>query len=196
MPAADNKGEARAPRRDWGIGEVLYEQASFIEQSSLIFLLSSSPNSAPDVSPRGDSPGFVKLSGRNVLQLPDRIGNNRLDTMQNLLVNPCVVAVFTRRGDERALIVSGYARISVDPELLSKFEYNGKPPRSVMEIEVEDAKFQESSAFAASGFWLADGSDRDCSVASLGEILSDQVGGMTKDEGEAFIANSYTNKLY
>lgn len=176
--------------------EVTDDQAAFIADSSLVFLLSHGADEGPDVSPRGDAGGFVMLVGRTRLRLPDRIGNNRLDTMQNLLKDPRITVLFTRKGDDRVLSIAGIAEIRTELELLQAFAVRERPPRSVMDVGILSATFIAAPALAASGFWTVDAGDAVAGVASLGEILADQVGGMTKEEGEAFIANSYANKLY
>ena len=168
----------------------------FIQASSLLFVLSGRPGAVPDISPRGDAPGFVRVVDQDRLLLPDRIGNNRLDSLQNLLVDPRVALVFLRTGDPRALKVSGTARILGTASLLAAFAINGRPPRSVMEVSVTAAHLAATAAIAAADLWHPYDDGKLPAVASLGEILSDQVGGMSKAQGEAWIANSYTNKLY
>jgi predicted pyridoxine 5'-phosphate oxidase superfamily flavin-nucleotide-binding protein len=171
------------------------EHAAFIARASLVFVMSGAPDAAPDVSPRGDAPGFVRVVDNARLQLPDRLGNNRVDTIQNVLRDPRIALVFISPCDCRALDVTGTAEILTTPALLAEFEYKKRLPRSVMEITVTSAALRHSSAFEAAGFW-AGGANIGVSVPSLGEILADQVGGMTKEEAEGFVSNSYRNKLY
>jgi predicted pyridoxine 5'-phosphate oxidase superfamily flavin-nucleotide-binding protein len=78
-------------------------------------------DAAPDVSPRGDAPGFVSVVGPDRLHLPDRIGNNRIDTIQNVLRDPRVALVFICTGDDRILQITGVAQILVDPKLLAEY---------------------------------------------------------------------------
>ncbi len=177
-------------------GPISAEHARFIEGSSLLLVMSSAPDAAPDVSPRGDAPGFVRVVGPDRLQLPDRIGNNRVDTIGNVLRDPRIALVFLRVGDERTLQVGGAATILTDPALLATFAVRNRPPRSVMEVSVASATFGPSPAIAAADLWLAEPAGAVATFASLGEVMADQVGGMTKDEAEAWIANSYANKLY
>jgi predicted pyridoxine 5'-phosphate oxidase superfamily flavin-nucleotide-binding protein len=171
------------------------EHAAFIAGASLVFVMSGAPDAAPDVSPRGDAPGFVQIVNNARLQLPDRLGNNRIDTIQNVLRDPRVALVFINPRDCRALDVTGTAEILTTPTLLAEFEYKKRLPRSVMEITVTSAALRHSSAFEAAGFW-ASGTNTEVTISSLGEILADQVGGMTKEEAEGFVSNSYHNKLY
>lgn len=172
------------------------EHASFIAASPFLFLMSGAPHQAPDVSPRGDAPGFVRISGDGRLQLPDRIGNNRIDTIRNVLEDPRVALVFLVPRDERALRVSGTAVVRTDPRLLEAFAHDGRLPRSVMEVSVTSSRLDRSSAFARSGLWAADAALGAAAIPSLGAILADQVGGMTQAEAEGFVADSYRNRLY
>ncbi|MGO4841080.1 pyridoxamine 5'-phosphate oxidase family protein, partial [Rhizobiaceae sp. 2RAB30] len=85
------------------------EQCGFIASSSLVFVMSGAPDVAPDVSPRGDLPGFVKVVDRRYLLMPDRVGNNRVDTIRNVVQDPRVALVFMKARDERILVVDGTA---------------------------------------------------------------------------------------
>ena len=171
------------------------EHARFIASAPFVFLMSGSPDEAPDVSPRGDAAGFVRVVDGIRLQLPDRLGNNRIDTIRNVVQDPRVALAFIVPGDDRILFGTGRAEILTDPMLLAPFAHNDRPPRSVMDITVTSSSLQPSSAFAASGFWTPDTGPA-AAARSLGEILAEQVGGITKEEGETFVANSYRNRLY
>jgi hypothetical protein len=103
--------------------------------------MSGAPDAAPDVSPRGDAPGFVRIVDNARLQLPDRLGNNRVDT---ILRDPRVALVFISPRDCRALDVIGTAEILTTPALLAEFEYKQRLPRSVMEITVTSAALRHS----------------------------------------------------
>ncbi len=186
--------EDRDTVRRAGPGPVRAEHARFIENSALVFLMSGAPDAAPDVSPRGDAPGFVRVVGLDRLQLPDRIGNNRVDTIGNVLRDPRIALVFLRAGDDRVLRIEGTATVLTDPALLATFAVRDRPPRSVMEVAVTAATLDPSPATADADLWLA--ASAGATFASLGEVMADQVGGMTRDEADAWIANSYANKLY
>jgi len=171
------------------------DQIAFIEKAPFVFAMSASPFAAPDVSPRGDAPGFVKVVDSRHLLMPDRAGNNRIDTIRNVLQDPRIALVFICLGENSALEVIGEVKVLNDPALLAEFEIAGRRPRSVMEISVTSATLKPSPALDMSGFWsLEDG--QQVKVPTLGEILAGQVGGMTKDEMEAMVASSYIHKLY
>lgn len=172
------------------------EHAFFISSAPFLFLMSGAPDQAPDVSPRGDAPGFVRIVDGSRLQLPDRIGNNRIDTLRNVLKDPRVGIVFLVPRDERVLRVTGTAVIRSDPWLLKEFAYRGQLPRSVMEVSVTSSSLDRISAFERSGFWAENSAVESAAMPSMGAIMADQVGGMTKEEAERFVAYSYQYKLY
>ena len=103
---------------------------AFIEAAPF-FALASSGQDGLDCSPRGDAPGFVRVQDEKTLLIPDRLGNNRIDTLRNLLVDPRVALLFLIPGCGETIRVIGRAQISADPELAQSFAVNGKTPRSV-----------------------------------------------------------------
>ena len=109
---------------------------AFIAASPFLVLATSNATSI-DCSPKGDAPGFVQLLDDRTLLIPDRPGNNRIDGMKNLLVNPKVGIIFMVPGSNETYRVTGSATISTDPELLKRFEMRGKPPRVVMVVNVD-----------------------------------------------------------
>src|SRR5437763_2394475 len=104
---------------------------ALIEQSPFCALATSGPEGL-DCSPRGDKPGFVRVHDEKTLMLPDRRGNNRIDSLRNIVRDPRVALLFLIPGVGNTLRVNGRAHLSVEPSLLAAFEVDGKPPRSVM----------------------------------------------------------------
>jgi len=170
------------------------EHIEFIEKAPFAFVMSGGPAAAPDVSPRGDGPGFVRVVDDRWLHLPDRIGNNRIDTIRNVIAEPRVALVFIIPHDQRALYVKGTAAILTDQDVLCRFIVNNRLPRSVMEISVTWSELRETPVFGASSFWVPTGDVS--AVPTIGAILADQVRNMTKEAVESLIAESYTNRLY
>ena len=125
-----------------------------------------------DASPRGDAPGFVAVQDEKTLLLPERRGNNRIDSLRNILADPRVALLFLIPGVGETLRVNGSARITVAPELLARFAVDGKPPQCVIEIEVETVYFQCARAIQRSKLWapLPEGVRRE--VPTPGAILS------------------------
>ena len=120
-------------------------------------MLATSNGTSIDCSPKGDAPGFVQLFDNRTLLIPDRPGNNRIDGMKNLLVNPKVGIIFMIPGSNETYRVTGSATISTDPELLKRFEVRGKPPRVVMVVAVEEAFNHCPKALVRAKLWEATG---------------------------------------
>ncbi len=125
---------------------------AFIEGAPFAALATMGPEGL-DCSPRGDEPGFIRVGDERTLMLPDRRGNNRIDSLRNVLRDPRVALLFLIPGVGETLRVNGRARISVAPDLLASFEVQGKQPRSVLVIAVETVFFQCSRAIVRSRLW-------------------------------------------
>ena len=124
----------------------------FIEASPFL-LIATSGERGIDVTPRGDPPGFVRVVSPTCLQIPDRRGNNRLDTLRNIVVNPQVGLIFLVPNAGETIRVSGRAEILIDAELCNEFSINEKPASSVLSVTVEKAYFQCQKALARSRLW-------------------------------------------
>lgn len=126
-----------------------------------------------DASPRGDAPGFVVVEDEHTLLLPDRRGNNRADSLRNILADPRVALLFLIPGVGETLRVNGRAVISTDPALLQRFPVDGKLPRTVVVITVESVFFQCARAIIRSELWNAERHIARSALPSTGTILSD-----------------------
>ncbi|MFC4275954.1 pyridoxamine 5'-phosphate oxidase family protein [Achromobacter aloeverae] len=156
---------------------------AFIEASPFMALATSGPEGL-DVSPRGDPAGFVAIADDHTLLLPDRRGNNRVDSLRNVIADPRVALLFLVPGVGETLRVNGRAEISVAPDLLARFEMDGKAPRSVLVVHVETVFFQCSRALVRSRLWdPAIQIDRSA-LPSTGRIISDI--GKNGFDGEAY----------
>jgi PPOX class probable FMN-dependent enzyme len=148
----------------------------FIAAAPFVALATAGPGGL-DVSPRGDPAGFVHVEDEHTLLLPDRRGNNRIDSLRNIIGDPRVALLFLIPGIGETLRVNGRAAISVDPALLERFAMDGKLPRSVLRIQVETVFFQCSRAILRSRVWdPAVQLDRSA-LPSAGTILRDLSGG-------------------
>lgn len=144
----------------------------FIEAAPFALLATSGPGGL-DVSPRGDPAGFVRIHDEKTLLLPDRRGNNRIDSLRNIIHDPRVALIFLIPGVGETLRVNGRAAISADPALLEMFAIDGKTPLSVLIISVETVFFQCSRAILRSHLWdSAKHIDRTM-LPSAGTILQD-----------------------
>jgi uncharacterized protein len=127
---------------------------ALIQASPFAVLATAGPGGL-DASPRGDPPGFVAIQDDKTLLLPERRGNNRIDSLRNLLVDPRVALIFLVPGAGETLRVNGRARITVEPEILRRLAMEGKPPQCVIVITVESVYFQCARALQRSKLWQA-----------------------------------------
>ena len=155
-----------------------------IEASPFMVMATSGPDGL-DVSPRGDPPGFVVVENETTLLIPDRRGNNRTDSLSNLIADPRIALLFLIPGVGETLRVNGWAEISVDPDLLARFPAQGKLPRSVIVVHVERVYFQCPKALVRSDLWNPAKHIERRSLPSSGTILADvsrgRVGGAEYD---------------
>jgi uncharacterized protein len=155
--------------------------------ASPFFVLATAGPGGMDASPRGDAPGFVAVEDEKTLLIPDRRGNNRADSLRNIIANPRVALLFLIPGVGETLRVNGRAEIAADPALLERFGVGGKLPRSVLVVRVDTVFFQCARAIFRSKLWdLAQHVERR-SLPSLGTIVSDitrgQFDGKEYDKG-------------
>jgi uncharacterized protein len=124
-----------------------------------------------DTSPRGDAPGFVTVADEKTLLLPDRRGNQRIDSLRNIARDPRVALLFLIPGSGEALRVNGTARISASPELCARFAVQGQPPATMLVITVASVFFQCARAIKRSRLWEAASHVASGSVPTPGAIL-------------------------
>ena len=168
----------------------------FIARSPFVVIASADPSGRCDASPKGDAPGFVRVIDDTTLLIPDRLGNNRVDTLGNLLARPGIGLIFFVPGINETLRVNGSAKITTDPELLEPLAVNGKTPRSGILISSEEVYFHCGKALIRSDLWNPDKHVKRSDFPSLGRILADQIGGISIEESERFTAESYRTRLY
>ena len=149
---------------------------AFIAASPFAALATCGPEGL-DCSPRGDVPGFVRVQDGKTLMLPDRRGNNRVDSLRNIIRDPRVSLMFLVPGCGNAVRVNGRAHLTVDPALLASFAVDGKAPRSVIAIAVEAVYFQCARAIVRSHLWDAAHHVDPGSLPSAGEMLAALSGG-------------------
>lgn len=150
---------------------------AFIALSPFCVVSSAGPDGSMDVSPRGGEPGFVHVSeDGQTIHLPDRPGNNRLDTLRNLLAGPGRIGfMFMIPGFDDVYRVNGRASASADPDLLAQFVEFGKTPRLVLSIAVEEAFFHCPKAIMRGRLWDAEAQVERSTLPSLAEIIFDQL---------------------
>jgi len=155
-----------------------------IEKSPFVALATSGPEGL-DCSPRGDLAGFVRIHDERMLMMPDRRGNNRVDSLRNIVRDPRVALLFLIPGAGTTLRVNGRAHLSTDPELLASFATEGKAPRSVIVMKIEELYFQCARAIVRSDLWNPDKRIDPRTLPTPGQILADmsdnKVGGEKYD---------------
>jgi PPOX class probable FMN-dependent enzyme len=157
---------------------------AFIEAAPFFVLASVGPEGV-DVSPRGDEPGFVRVVDEKTLMIPDRRGNNRIDTLRNIVRDPRVSLLFLVPGVGETFRVIGTASITTDPALCESFVFAGKTPRAVIVVTVESVYFQCSKAIVRSRLWdpatLVDRKSLPSNGTVLAEITKGREGGADYD---------------
>ncbi len=158
---------------------------ALIEASPFLALATVGPEGL-DCSPRGDQPGFVRIADERTLILPDRRGNNRIDSLRNVVRDPRVALMFLIPGSGTTFRVNGRATVSADPDLLKSFAVDGKAPRTCLVVTVIEAYFQCARAIVRSGLWAAEAQVNPNSLPSPGAMLAaisgDAVGGESYDK--------------
>jgi uncharacterized protein len=157
---------------------------TFIETAPFVALATVAAEGL-DCSPRGDEPGFVRVADERTLLMPDRRGNNRIDSLANILRDPRVALLFLIPGSGSTLRVNGRGTISIEPSLLDRFAIEGKAPRSVLVIEIDAVYFQCARAIMRSDLWNPAKHVAPGTLPSAGEILAaltdNRVGGEAYD---------------
>ena len=145
--------------------------AAFVRASPFAMLATAGPHGL-DASPRGDPPGFIEIVDDKTLLVADRRGNNRIDSLRNIISDPHVALLFLVPGVGETLRVNGTAEISVDPELLSRFAINDKAPRTMLIIHIESVFFQCSRALIRSELWNPERHVDRKALPSTGQMLA------------------------
>jgi uncharacterized protein len=167
------------------VDRITPEYRPFIEVSPFALLATVGPEGA-DCSPRGDQPGFVRITDEKTLLMPDRRGNNRVDSLRNIVRDPRVALLFLILGSGNTLRVNGRGVVSVEPALLESFKVEGKAPRSVIVVNVEAVYFQCARALVRSDLWNPEKHVDPSALPTAGQILASlscgSVGGEAYDQ--------------
>jgi hypothetical protein len=160
---------------------------AFIEAAPFFALATGGPDGL-DCSPRGDAPGFVRVADPKTLMVPDRRGNNRIDSLRNIMRDPRVALLFLIPGVGETIRVIGSAALSIDPDLLASFAVNGKPPCCVIVVTVERVFYQCTKAIVRSKLWDSARHVDRTRLPTTGAILAAQtagrLGGVEHDRGQ------------
>jgi uncharacterized protein len=156
---------------------------AIIAHSTFCVIGTHGPSGA-DVSPRGDPAGFVRVLDERYLLVPDRVGNNRFDSMANLFENPAIGMLFLVPGMGETLRINGTARITDDAALLAASAVRDRAPKIGLLVEVKEAYLHCAKAINRAGLWDASRHIDRASLPSYGDMLADQVAGLTQEESE------------
>ena len=162
----------------------------FIELSPFVCLGTTGEDGLGDVTPRGGEPGFIHVLNDTQLAMPDRPGNNRLDSLQNIVRRPGVGMLFFVPGFEDTLRLNGTAKITVNEALMQRFAADGKRPLAVVLIEVKEVYFHCAKALRRSGLWDSQSQQDRAAFPTMGEIYRDQL----KLEMETSVIDAYLEK--
>jgi PPOX class probable FMN-dependent enzyme len=167
----------------------------FIEMSPFCVLATSGSDGSVDASPRGGTPGFVHVVGPNELLMPDRTGNNRIDSFRNIVEGTgCVHLLFFVPGIDEALRVGGKGVLSADPDLLASMAEFGKAPRAMLRITVQEAYFHCGKAMMRSRLWSPEARVDRAALPSVSVIIHDQTK-LGEPESQADLVARYKTQL-
>lgn len=171
--------QASRPVRDKAIDYIDDFALKFISLSPFFCIGTSRPDSLADVSPRGGEPGFVHVLDAKRIAFPDRPGNNRLDTLTNVMHAPAAGLLFFIPGIDETLRINGTVTVSIHEDLMNRFVRDGKRPRSVVVVDVVEVYLHCSKALKRSDLWNPDRRMARSRLPTWGEML--------RNQGRAFV---------
>ena len=175
--------------------EIDVHAKNFIAMSPFCVLATSGSDGSVDASPRGGNPGFVHVEGPNRLLMPDRSGNNRIDSFKNIVEGSGFVQlIFFVPGIDETLRVGGKGRLTTDPDLLASMVEFGKAPRVVLGIDVKEAYFHCGKALMRSRLWSPDNQVKRSEFPSIAEVIHDQTT-LGDPESQAVVEARYKTQL-
>jgi len=180
------------------IGRLDPHLARFIALAPICFISTADASGRQDVTPRGDPPGSFKVLDEQTLAFPDRPGNNRLDTLKNLLENPEIALIFLLPGTNETARVAGTARLSTDPALLESMAVQGKLPKCAIVVSVRQAYFHCAKALLRSRLWSGEYAQPKGTFPSISRMVGDQIGlsEEEKTKREALTERAYRDGLW
>jgi PPOX class probable FMN-dependent enzyme len=169
---------------------------AFIAAAPFVVIATADAHGRADASPRGDAAGFIAVHDDSTLLIPDRRGNNRVDTMMNIIENPHVGLLFMVPGVNETLRVNGQALIAIDQALLAPLAARGRTPQAAIVVTIEEVYFQCGKALVRSDLWNPERRIERRSLPTLGQILADEVN-LPYDPGlDKAIEDDYRTGLY
>lgn len=170
---------------------------NFIARSPFLLIGSQDRDGNGDVTPKGDKPGFVQVLDDYTIAIPDRPGNKRLDTFENILSNPAVGLIFFIPGMDETLRINGEARLTDDMELRERCAAEGKPALAVMVVKIRTHYMHCAKAFMRSRLWKPETWRPRSEMPTLGQIVRDQQDlAITGEAIDASLAEAYKHSLW
>lgn len=169
----------------------------FIENAPFVFIGSQNLTGNGDVSPKGDQPGFVRVLDDQTIAIPDRPGNNRLDTWENVVENPAVGLIFLIPGMNETLRINGEARLTLDADLCAECHVNNRPALAVLIVKVHEVYMHCAKAFIRSKLWVPESWADRSDMPTLGQMLKDQAKlAETAKEFDGILDEAYKTTLW
>ena len=153
------------------LDHLIPEYRAYIEASPFVALATAGPEGL-DCSPRGDAKGFVRIHDERTVMMPDRAGNNRADSLRNIVRDPRTALLFLVPGSGNCLRINGRAKVVIEPSLLASFAVEGRAPRSVIVLTVEAVYFQCARALVRSALWDPEFHVAPESLPTAGQMLA------------------------
>jgi uncharacterized protein len=168
----------------------------WIEAAPFLALATSGPGGL-DCSPRGDPAGeLLHVLDSKTLVIPDRRGNNRMDTLRNIVVDPRIALLFLIPGIDETLRINGRAAVSADPALIARFTKNGKPPRTVIAVTIESVYYQCARAVKRAQLWASPERRDRGSIPTAGEMIKATDALFDADAYDATLSTHQSSTLY
>jgi uncharacterized protein len=180
------------------IGRIDAHMGRFIALAPICLVSTADASGKQDVTPRGDPPGSFKVLDEKTIAIADRPGNNRLDTLKNLLENPEIALIFLLPGINETVRIAGTARLSVDSALLESMAVQGKAPKCAIVVSVRQAYLHCAKALLRSRLWIGDYVQPKGTFPSISRMVGDQVG-LSEEEKvqrEAATEHAYREGLW
>lgn len=165
-------------------------------EAAPFFAIASIGDDGMDCSPRGDGPGCIHILDDRTVAFADRRGNNRLDTLRNIVADPRVALLFLIPGLNEALRINGRAHLTTEPKLLESFAINGKLPATVIIVEIDTVYFQCARALKRSSLWDADAQVDPKSLPSAGQLVKSVLHDFDADEYDGGLQERQAKTLY
>jgi PPOX class probable FMN-dependent enzyme len=169
---------------------------NFVAHSPFLIIGSVRKDGLSDVSPRGEEPGFVKIIDDTTLAIPDRPGNNRLDTLSNILERPYVGLIFLVPGVNETLRINGMAELRDDDDLRELFVVRERLPATVLLVKVNEIYLHCAKAIMRSKLWDEDTKIERSQLPTMGQMISDQTNASAPNESQVNMIERYKKLLY